>query len=80
MVLEHAQEIVLTYFDNPIVAPVIREKPRIIRIEKKKTVIIECRVRCAAPPQVQWFQEKTVVKEDHRRVTKVEQVEKVNHK
>lgn len=52
-------------------------QPRIVRVEKTKVVIIECSVRCANPPDVNWFKESTVVKQDSRRTVNVQQVTKV---
>jgi hypothetical protein len=43
-------------------------------------VIIECTVRCAAPPEVQWYKEKTAVRQDTRRTVNVQQVTKVSQK
>jgi len=40
---------------NIEIAPQIREKPRVIRVQKKRTIVIECSVRCAAPPEVTWY-------------------------
>jgi len=49
-----------------------------VRIEKTtKIVVIEATVRCANPPDVQWFKEKTAVRQDSRRTVNVEQVTKV---
>lgn len=60
-----------------IVAPVIKLQPRVVRVEKTKVVIIETHVRCAAPPEVQWFKDQTKMKEDSRKSVNIQQVSKV---
>jgi len=63
-----------------LVIPVIKEKPRVIKVQKTRVIIVESIVKCAAPPQVQWYREQTVVKEDNRRVVRVQQTMKVHFK
>jgi hypothetical protein len=48
------------------VAPVIKEKPRVIRREKQQKIIIECNVESGGKPQCIWERESTIVKEDSR--------------
>ena len=67
-------------FSSILVAPQIREKPKVIRVQKKRTIVIECSVRCAAPPEVTWYKEKTVVKKDSRRTVNIQQVQKGEYK
>lgn len=52
----------------------IKEKPRIIKIIKKKTVVIECVVVSKFPPKATWFKEKDEVKETGRHRVDIEQV------
>ncbi|XP_047102337.1 muscle M-line assembly protein unc-89-like isoform X2 [Schistocerca piceifrons] len=59
---------------NIEIVPVIKEKPKVIKIVKKKTVIIECTVQSKFAPKCTWFKERTAVKEDNRRSVHVEQV------
>ncbi len=47
-------------------APVIKEKPRVIRREKQQKIIIECNVESGGKPQCIWERESTIVKEDSR--------------
>lgn len=60
------------------VIPVIKEKPRVIKITKKRTVIVECNVISKFAPQCTWFKEKTAVHEDSRHTVRVEQVKEVS--
>lgn len=61
------------------VAPVIIQQPRIVKVQKTKVVIIETTVNCQNPPDVQWFKEQTVIKQDNRRTVNIQQVQKVRH-
>merc|ERR1712226_1030455 len=42
---------------NIEVAPVIRERPIIKRVEKKKSVVLQCSVAAEQDIEVQWFKE-----------------------
>jgi Immunoglobulin I-set domain len=53
---------------------VIKEKPKIIKIIKKRTVIIECIVASKFEPQCTWFKESSAVKESHRHMVQISQV------
>lgn len=64
-------------FCSLAVAPIIKQQPKVIRVQKTKVVIIETYVRCAAPPEVQWFKDQTKIKEDSRKTVNIEQVSKV---
>lgn len=52
----------------------IKEKPRVVKIVKKKTVIVECHVLSKFAPQCTWFKESTAVREDSKHKYHVEQV------
>lgn len=52
----------------------IKEKPKVVKIVKKKTVIVECHVLSKFAPQCTWFKESAAVKEDSRHKYHVEQV------
>lgn len=54
--------------------PVIKDKPKIIKIIKKKTVVIECVVVSKFAPKATWFKEKNEVSESTRHKVNVEQV------
>lgn len=56
------------------VVPVIKDKPKIIKIIKKKTVVIECVVVSKFAPKATWFKEKNEVNESTRHKVNVEQV------
>lgn len=56
------------------VVPVIKDKPKIIKIIKKKTVVIECVVVSKFAPKAIWFKEKNEVSESTRHKVNVEQV------
>lgn len=60
------------------VIPVIKERPKVIRIVKKKTVIIECHVQSKFAPDCTWFKETSAIKEDSRHTVLIEPVREVN--
>ncbi|CAG9796113.1 unnamed protein product [Diatraea saccharalis] len=57
---------------NIEIIPVIKEKPKIIKIVKKKTVIVECKVLSKFAPSCTWFKEANAVKEDSRHTVLIE--------
>ncbi|KAM3957310.1 projectin protein bent isoform 8-T9 [Aphomia sociella] len=57
---------------NIEIIPVIKEKPKIIKIVKKKTVIVECKVLSKFAPSCTWFKETAAVKEDSRHTVLIE--------
>lgn len=59
---------------NIEIIPVIKEKPKIIKIIKKKTVIVECKVLSKFAPSCTWFKEANAVKEDSRHTVLIEPV------
>lgn len=59
------------------VIPVIKEKPKVIKIVKKKTVIVECKVLSKFAPSCTWFKEASAVKEDSRHTVLIEPVREV---
>jgi hypothetical protein len=59
------------------VAPVIRERPKIVTVTKKRTIIIECRVQSQSQPQVFWQKETRTVREDSRHVIHIKESGKV---
>lgn len=61
-----------------LVIPVIREKPKVVKIVKKKTVIVECHVLSQFAPDCTWFKETQAVKQDSRHKLHVEQVKEVS--
>lgn len=60
-----------------IVIPVIKEKPKVVKIVKKRTVIVECHVLSKFTPECTWFKETKAVKADNRHKVHVEQVKEV---
>lgn len=63
---------------NIEIIPVIKEKPKVIKIIKKKTVIVECKVLSKFAPDCTWYKESEAVKEDSRHNVHVEQVKDVS--
>lgn len=55
-----------------IVVPVIKEKPKIIKIIKKRTIVIECTVASKFEPKCTWYKETNEVKESNRHLYVVE--------
>lgn len=68
--------IVILFFT---VIPVIKEKPKIIKIVKKKTVIVECKVLSKFAPSCTWFKESSAVKEGSRHTVLIEPVREVRY-
>lgn len=64
---------------NIEIIPVIKEKPKVIKIIKKKTVIVECKVQSKFEPACVWFKESSEVKESRRHKVHVEQVKDVRN-
>lgn len=62
------------FFVEITVVPVIKDKPKIIKIIKKKTVVIECVVVSKFAPKCTWFKEKNEVAEGKRHKVEVKQV------
>lgn len=60
------------------VIPVIKEKPKIIKIVKKKTVIVECKVLSKFAPSCTWYKETSAVKEDSRHTVLIEPLREVS--
>lgn len=59
---------------NIEIVPVIKDKPKIIKIVKKRTVVIECIVCSKFEPKCTWFKEEKAIKETTRHAVQVEQV------
>ncbi|KAK6619856.1 hypothetical protein RUM44_006255 [Polyplax serrata] len=59
---------------NVEIVPVIKEKPKITKIIKRRTVVIECKVQSSFTPQCTWFKETKAVKEDSTHSVHIEQV------
>lgn len=57
-------------------APVIKEKPKVIKQTKERKVVIEVRIASGAAPKVQWMKESTVIREDSRHVVRIQEVSK----
>lgn len=72
MKLKHLYLYIYIYISY-IVVPVIKEKPKIVKIIKKRTVIIECIVASKFEPKCTWYKESTVVKESKRHLYAVQQ-------
>lgn len=56
------------------VVPVIKEKPKVIKIIKKKTVIIECIVVSKFEPKCTWFKETNEINETERHSVDIKKV------
>lgn len=59
---------------NIELAPVIKEKPKIITKEIHKKIVIECYVQSLAAPKCSWYRDTTIVKEDSRHTVNIRQV------
>jgi hypothetical protein len=54
---------------NIEIAPVIRERPIIKKVEKKKSVVLQCAVQGSQDIEVQWFKEGCAINEQEERFT-----------
>ncbi|KAJ8886788.1 hypothetical protein PR048_013000 [Dryococelus australis] len=59
---------------NVEIIPVIKEKPKITKIIKRKAVVVECTVQSKFAPQCTWFKEANAVREDSRHSVRIEQI------
>merc|ERR550517_1092338 len=59
---------------NIEIAPVIREQPKVIRIEKKRSVVVECHVESQFEPTVMWYKEQTVVQKNSTHKVNIQKV------
>ncbi|KAL1471012.1 hypothetical protein MTO96_023931 [Rhipicephalus appendiculatus] len=59
---------------NIELAPVIKERPKVVRRELHKTIVIECHVQSTNKPEVVWFKENTQVREDTRHQVHIRQL------
>jgi len=59
---------------NIEIIPVIKQAPKVVTINKKKSAVIECRVQSVFEPQVIWMKENTVVREIHNKKTRIERI------
>lgn len=55
-----------------LVVPVIKDKPKIIKLIKKKTVVIECTVISKFEPICTWYKEDKLIKESSRHQVHIE--------
>lgn len=56
-------------------APVIKEKPKIVKVVKER-IVVECLVFAATRPSVTWFKETTAIKESSQYAVQIEEVTK----
>ena len=59
------------------VAPTIKEKPKIVKDDKKKTVVMECIVHSDSPPKVKVMKGSETILEDKKHFAKIEQIKEV---
>ncbi|XP_025833492.1 twitchin isoform X4 [Agrilus planipennis] len=59
---------------NIEIIPVIKEKPRVTKIIKKRVIIVECKVQSKFAPDCTWFKEEEVINEGSRHKVQVDQV------
>ena len=57
--------------------PVIREPPKVIRIEKKRTVVVECHVQSQFEPTVMWYKEQSIVQKNSTHTVNIKKVSEV---
>ncbi|UYV79452.1 unc-22 [Cordylochernes scorpioides] len=59
---------------NIELAPAIREKPRVVTVERTKRIVVECRVQSLSKPKVEWSRDGKTVREDAAHIVKVDKV------
>ena len=55
----------------------IPDVPKIIRIEKKKTIVVECHVKAQSEPNVLWYKEQSVVQKSSKHMVHINRVSEV---
>ncbi|XP_022255917.1 muscle M-line assembly protein unc-89-like, partial [Limulus polyphemus] len=61
---------------NIELAPVIKEKPKIVKRDRQKKIVIECHVQSAAKPKCIWYKEASTVREDSRHSIQIREISK----
>ena len=64
-------------FVTPSVPPSIKEKPKVVKDDKKKTVVMECIVHSDSPPKVKVLKGTETIVEDKKHFAKVEKIKEV---
>lgn len=59
------------------VAPVIQQRPQVIRIEKKRTIIVECHVKAQSAPTCMWYKEQSIVQKSSKHLVHVKKISEV---
>ncbi|KAG1672460.1 Disorganized muscle protein 1 [Nymphon striatum] len=57
-----------------IAPPIIKERPKVVRIERHRRIVIECIVQSKNKPECLWFHEDNKVREDRRKNITVKEV------
>lgn len=57
-------------------APVIRERPKVVRRTKEEKIVIECHVKSNAQPECVWYKENSMVRIDSKHKLEISKVEK----
>ncbi|RWS15516.1 twitchin-like isoform X8, partial [Dinothrombium tinctorium] len=61
---------------NITIVPVFKEKPKIVKHEKQKKIVIEVVVAAGDKPDVKWYRETNIVREDSRHSVVIREVSK----
>lgn len=69
----HRSQSIFNPFSFFVVVPVIKDKPKIIKIINRRAVVIECTVASKFEPKCTWYKEETAVNESKRHAYLVEQ-------
>ena len=59
------------------VPPSIKEKPKVVKDDKKKNVVMECIVHSDSPPKVKVMKGTETILEDKKHFAKIEQIKEV---
>lgn len=57
-------------------APVIHERPKVLRRTKEEKVVIECHVKSNAQPECVWYKENSMVRIDAKHKLQIKKIDK----
>lgn len=66
----------IVYFHS-VVAPVIPDVPKVIRIEKKRTIVVECHVKAQSEPNIIWYKEQSIVQKSSKHTVNITKISEV---
>lgn len=80
LIHEFVKVVISLIFNRFLVAPIIQEAPKIIKIEKKRTIVVECHVKAQSEPTCLWYKEQTIVQKSSKHTVNIKKVSEVFNK